>query len=148
MKPIITVRKPKWTIQNRNEYMHTAPGVEQREWVSLCWVLFDQLLADRKCGARFSSQSISSILGVNYLKKISIPKADITTKASKICEMESEMCSRFRRICLQIYAFFSGLRFRWLSIKCAISTNLVYTGERGAGLNLTVKVDFGSSSCV
>ena len=49
---------------------------------------------------------MSSILSNNYLKKISIPKADITTKASKICEMESEMCSRFRRIVFEYYIFF------------------------------------------
>ena len=58
---------------------------------------------------------MSSILSNNYLKKTSIPKADITTKASKICERESEMCSRFRRIAFE-YLFI----FFWFAFSSAV----------------------------
>lgn len=120
--------------------------MRKRGRVSLSRVLFDKWLADRKCDARFRGQSVSSILSVELPQEDFDSKSWYNNKGVKNLWKKSEMCRWFKRIAFEYFLLFLvrvPLSWMW-----AVSTNLVYSGERGAGLNLTVKVDFGNSSFV
>lgn len=100
--------KSKLLSKTERKHIYTAPGVRKRGRVSLSRVLFDKWLADRKCGARFRGQSVSSILSVELPQEDFDSKSWYNNKGVKNLWNKKWNVSLVQEDCFRIFSSFYG----------------------------------------